>query len=104
MVNVAENRAVVACRLVGVAEPGPQEGWWSVPVSVEAAEDVEGYPNLLAAELPREMSALVPAELFDPDLLNARLTGQENWWVEAELVGPHRLRVRAPAEPPAEQR
>ena len=95
MVKVAENRADVICRVRGTAEAGPQEGWWSVPVLVEKAADFEGYPNLLGADLPREMIALVPAKLFDEGLSEL-----ETWWLEAEMVGPRRLLVRALASPP----
>ena len=49
--------------------------------------DVEGYPNLLAADLPRELEALIPAAVLD------ELEQTDRWQVEASLVGPGRLRV-----------
>ena len=87
MVSVRENRAWVQLERLGPPAPGPAEGWQVYRVRVYAAEDVAGYPNLLAADLPRELEALVPDAVAD------RLGAQPRWQVEASLVGPGRLRV-----------
>ena len=90
MGNAIENRARVELEPLGPPEPGPAEGWQVYQVQVVAAEDVAGYPNLLAADLPRELEALVPAELAD------RVGPAAPWRVAASLVAPGRIRVEAP--------
>lgn len=87
MGNVIENRAVVELVPLGPTTPGPAQGWLVGPVRVERAEDVPGWPNLLSAELPRELEALIPAAVLD------QLGPSPRWRVVASLVGPGRLRV-----------
>ena len=89
MAHVIENRARVALEVLSPPTPGPAEGWQVYPVRVDAADDVEGYPNLLAGDLPRPVEALVPPALA------AQLAGTQRWRVEASLVGPGRIRVEA---------
>lgn len=89
MGNVIENRAWVELEVLGAPAPGPAEGWQVYPVRVDAAADVEGYPNLLAADLPRRLEALVPPALA------VQLAGTPRWSVEASLVGPGRMRVES---------
>jgi hypothetical protein len=88
MGNVLENRAVVDAVPLSGPGSGPAEGWLVCRVRVDAARGVEGYPNLLAADLPRELDALVPTALADQ-------LGTARWQVVASLVGPGRLRVEA---------
>ena len=87
MVNVIENRARVELRPLTPPDLGPAESWRVCRVVVDASSDVEGYPNLLAADLPRELEALIPAAVLD------ELAQADRWLVEASLVGPGRLRV-----------
>lgn len=89
MGNVIENRAWVELEVLGAPAPGPAEGWQVYQVRVDAADDVEGYPNLLTTDLPRRLSALVPPALA------GQLAGTPRWRVEASLVGPGRIRVEA---------
>ena len=89
MGNVIENRARVELEPLGPGAPGPAEGWLVYQVRVVAAEDIAGYPNLLAADLPRQLQALVRVTAAD------RLGAAARWRVEASLVGPGRLRVEA---------
>ena len=89
MGNAIENRARVELEPLGPPAPGPAEGWQVYQVRVVAAEDVAGYPNLLAADLPRRLEALVPTTVAD------RLGGRGRWQVEASLVGPGQMRVEA---------
>jgi hypothetical protein len=89
MVNVPENRTRVQLELLGPPAPGPDPGWQVYPVRVETADPVEGYRNLLAADLPREVEALVPAAVA------ARFADGSRWRVEVALVGPGRIRVEA---------
>ena len=87
MVNVIENRARVELRPLTPPSPGPGENWRACRVRVETSSDVEGYPNLLATDLPRELEALVPAAVLD------ELGTATRWRVEASLVAPGRIRV-----------
>jgi hypothetical protein len=87
VVNVIENRARVELRPLTPPARGPAESWRVCRVVVDAARDVEGYPNLLAADLPRELDALIPANVLD------QLQTADRWQVEASLVAPGRLRV-----------
>ena len=87
MVNVIENRARVELRPLTPPARGPAENWWVCQVMVDESSDVEGYPNLLAADLPRELEALIPAAVL------SELETADRWRVEASLVGPGRLRV-----------
>lgn len=87
MANVIENRALVDLQPLTPPAPGPADGWVVCRVRVDAAGDVAGYPNLLAAKLPRELDALVPTAVAD------QLGPAPRWQVEASLVGPGRLRV-----------
>ena len=89
MGNVLENRAVVDAVPLSGPGSGPAEGWLVCRVRVDAARGVEGYPNLLAADLPRELEALVPTVLAD------QLGTAARWQVAASLVGPGRMRVEA---------
>ena len=89
MGNVVENRARVVLEPLGPPVPGPAAGWQVYQVRVVAAEDVGGYPNLLADGLPRQLEALVPAALAD------KLGAAARWQVEVSLVGPGRMRVEA---------
>jgi hypothetical protein len=86
-VNVIENRARVELRPLTPPARGPAESWRVCRVMVDASSDVEGYPNLLAADLPRELEALIPASVLD------ELKQTDRWRVEASLVAPGRLRV-----------
>lgn len=90
MVQVIENRSVVSGETTGEVAEGPQAGWLTVPVRVVASEPVEGYPDLLSADLPRELTALVPRELWE-----SALADRPTWRAEVELAGPGRLRVRS---------
>jgi hypothetical protein len=87
VVNVIENRARVHLQPLTPLARGPAEGWHVCRVMVDASEDVEGYPNLLGSDLPRELDALVPAAVVD------ELGSAPRWQVEASLVAPGRLRV-----------
>ena len=87
MVNVVENRARVELQPLTPLAPGPSEGWHVCRVMVQASEEVEGYPNLLGSDLPRELNAMVPATVVD------ELGSAPRWQVEASLVAPGRLRV-----------
>jgi hypothetical protein len=87
MGNVVENRAVVDVVPLSGPAAGPAEGWLLCRVRVDTAYDVAGYPNLLTADLPRELEALVPTALAD------RLGVAVPWRVTASLVGPGRIRV-----------
>jgi len=89
MVNVRENRARVELEPLGPPLPGPAEGWLLYQVRVDTGGDIEGYVNLLAEELPRQLEALVPTTVAD------QLGAAPRWLVEASLVGPGRLRVEA---------
>lgn len=89
MVSVRENRARVELEPLGPPAPGPAEGWQVYQVRVDAAGDVEGYPNLLAADLPRQVEALVPTAVAK------QLAAADRWRVEASLSGPGRIRVEA---------
>lgn len=89
MANVIENRAVVELVPLGPTTPGPAQGWLVGPVRVERAEDVPGWPNLLSAELPRELEALIPVAVA------VEFGTAPRWRVEASLVGPGRIRVEA---------
>lgn len=95
MVQAIENRAVVTCRYDGEPTDGPNQAWVDVPVAVVTAEPVEGFPNLLADDLPRSVTAMVPRELWQ-----GRFADHEAWRAEVELVGPGRMRVRQPMDPP----
>jgi len=87
MGNVVENRAVVDVLPLSGPAAGPAEGWRVYRVRVDTAYDVAGYPNLLTADLPRELEALVPPALAD------RLGTDTPWRVTASLVGPGRIRI-----------
>jgi hypothetical protein len=87
VVNVIENRARVELRPLTPPARGPAENWRVCKVMVDESSDVEGYPNLLAADLPRELEALIPAAVL------GELETADRWRVEASLVAPGRLRV-----------
>jgi hypothetical protein len=87
MGNTIENRAVVDVVPLSGPAAGPAEGWLVYRVRVDTAYDVAGYPNLLTADLPRELEALVPTALAD------RLGAAAPWRVTVSLVGPGRIRV-----------
>lgn len=89
MSQVMENRAEVT--VVPRTEPvdSPGERWCSCRVEVLESVDVEGYPNLLGADLPREFDALIPTELRDAFAL-----GAPPLRVTASLAGPGTLRVQ----------
>ena len=89
MGNTIENRAVVDALPLSGPAAGPAEGWLLYRVRVDTAYDVAGYPNLLTADLRRELEALVPPALAD------RLGTAAPWRVTAALVGPGRMRVEA---------
>ena len=89
MPNVRENRARVELEPLGPPRPGPAAGWQVYQVRVDAADDVEGYPNLLAADLPRQLEALVPTSVAE------QLAATDRWRVEASLASPGRIRVEA---------
>jgi len=91
VISAVENRAIVELRPVGPPAPGPNPDWLVYQVVVESSRDVEGYPNLLAAGLPREMKALVRASMA------ADLGAANRWRVEASLVSPNQLRVERKA-------
>lgn len=91
MSQVVENRAVVTLTVVGETSEGPAPGWRTMRVRVDAAADVEGYPNLLASDLPREFEALAPPEVA----LDA--ASAEPARVCASLAGPGRLRIEGEA-------
>ena len=88
MVNVIENRALVSGRPTGPATEASADRWVTARLTIVESEDVEGYPNLLTTDLPREVTVLVPTELY-----RSSLAGAETWRVVAELVGPNRIRV-----------
>ena len=85
--NVIENRARVQLQPLTPLAPGPSEGWHVCQVMVDASEEVEGYPNLLGSDLPRELQAMIPATVVE------ELGSAPRWQVEASLVAPGRLRV-----------
>ena len=92
MPPAVENRSRVQFTALCAPTDGPSPGWMRCRVRITAAADVDGYPNLLADDLPREMEeALVPAEdaatLATPDSTHERL---------ATLVAPRTLRTIAP--------
>ncbi len=89
MVQVAENRSYVECRPVGVAEPGPNEGWHTTLVRVERVEPMAGWSDLLGEAAGREYTAIVPERAWE------QLEDRAVWRVEASLVGPHRIAVRS---------
>jgi hypothetical protein len=85
--NVIENRARVSLQPLTPLAPGPVEGWHVCRVLLDASDEVEGYPNLLGSDLPRELDAMIPATVVD------QLGSALRWQVEASLVAPGRLRV-----------
>jgi hypothetical protein len=87
VVTVVENRAVVDLQPLVPPAPGPNPEWLVCQVVVKSASDVKGYRNLLAAKLPREMTALFRASTF------AELKSVDVWHVEASVVGPNQLRI-----------
>jgi hypothetical protein len=87
VVNVVENRARVELQPLTPLASGPSEGWHLCQVIVDASDPVEGYPNLLGTDLPRELEAMIPAAVAD------ELGSSPRWRVEASLVAPGRLRV-----------
>lgn len=87
MVQVIENRSVVLLTPLSALAPGPGEGWFSCRVRVDEAAEVEGYPNLLGATLPRELDALVPQAAAWV------ITVEQQVRAVACLAGPGRLRV-----------
>jgi hypothetical protein len=87
VVNVVENRARVELQPLTPLAPGPSEGWQVCQVMVDAADPVEGYPNLLGSGLPREFEAMIPAAVVK------ELGAAPRWQLEASLVAPGRLRV-----------
>ena len=91
MPQARENRSRVQLSPLSAPEAGPGGGWLRCRVLVTHAADVDGYLNLLAAELPREMDALVPAE--DADFVSGG--PQERL---ASLVAPHTLRTIPPSQ------
>jgi hypothetical protein len=87
VVSVIENRSIVEMQPLTPPEPVASDGWLTCQVMVSDSTDVPGYPNLLAADLPRRMRALLRrGELADFD-------GEGSWRAEASLVGPGQLRV-----------
>ncbi|MDQ7993050.1 MAG: hypothetical protein AAGC63_15990 [Propionicimonas sp.] len=93
MVQVVENRSVVVLTPLSALEPGPAPGWVTCHVRVDEAAPVADYPNLLAADLPRELDALVPEAVASLVLVwqPVRLL--------ASLAGPGMLRVEAAEAP-----
>jgi hypothetical protein len=87
VVTVVENRAVVDLEPLAPPAPGPNPEWLVCQVVVKSASDVEGYRNLLAAGLPREMTALFRSSAY------ADLKSVDVWRVEASVVGPNQLRI-----------
>lgn len=93
MSSAVENRSKVLLTALSPLVDGPSPAWKRCRVLVTAAAEVEGYPNLLAAELPRELDALLPAE--DAVVLSSEAGPHERL---ASLVAPHTLRTLAPAQ------
>ena len=91
MVQVVENRSLVLLTSLSVPEAGPSPGWVTCRARVDEADDVEGYPNLLGATLPREVDALVPEAQATVILVHVPVR------LLACLVGPGRVRVEAAA-------
>lgn len=95
MVQVIENRSVVLLTPLSGLAPGPDEGWFSCRVRVDEAADVDGYPNLLGATLPRELEALVPQAAAWVIIVEQPVRAV------ACLAGPGRLRVEEAPVPDA---
>ena len=93
MSQAVENRSRVVLEPLAEPAAGPDPGWMRCRVVVSQAADVEGYPNLLAGDLPREMEALIPTD--EAAALTAGVGPHERL---ASLVGPRTLRV-FPQEP-----
>jgi len=89
MVHVIENRSLVMLTPLSMPEGGPSPGWVTCRARVDEASEVEGYPNLLGATLPREVDALVP------EAQAGSLVVDRPVQLIACLVGPGRLRVEA---------
>lgn len=105
MAQVIENRAIVRLTALSDLTDGPGAHWRAARVQVTWSHDVEGFPNLLAAHLPREFEALVPLALADDFSPGAQLRAT------ACLAGPGTIRIEeiaqvgsdeSPSEGPAE--
>lgn len=91
MVQAIENRSRVWCVPAGPPTPGPAPGWSTLEVAVRRTAPISGRADLLGDAPGREYTAIVPPAVMD------ELAGHEIWVVEAEVVGPHRIAVRATA-------
>jgi|GEM_PF-6195478 len=93
MVQAIENRSWVQCTPLGPSEPGPAPGWSSLPIRIERTAALPGWPDLLAEAAGREYTAIVPPALVE------EFAAQPLWTAEAEVVGPHRIALKAVASP-----
>lgn len=91
MVQAIENRSRVWCEPAGPPTPGPAPGWSTLPVHVRRTAPIPGNADLMGDASGRDYTAIVPPAVMD------ELAGREAWVVEAEVVGPHRIAVRARA-------
>ena len=66
MVQVVENRADIDGRVVAVKSDGARPDHRVVTIDVGAAIPVEGYPNLFANALGKQLDIVLPKELAEP--------------------------------------
>lgn len=88
MVQVADNRSILVCRVLGAYAPVSGGPGFTVRVTVEKATPVEGWADLLAESVGNEYLAVVPA------VPAQQLGGRNRWVVEVSLVGPRRIVIR----------
>lgn len=93
MVQAIENRSWVQCTPLGPSSPGPAPGWSSFLVRIERTTPLPGRHDLLEQAGGREYTAVVPPGLVE------ELASQPVWTAEAEVVGPHRIVLKATASP-----
>jgi hypothetical protein len=87
MSQVRENRSTVTVVAIDQAAEGPNANWRTCRVRVTEAEDIDGYANLLSTGLPREFTAILPAEMSETLVRGAPVR------VTASLAGPGTIRI-----------
>jgi hypothetical protein len=95
MVQAIANRSWVQCTPLGPSKPGPSLGWSSFLVRIDRTTALPGWRDLLSEAHGREYTAIIPPGLID------ELEAQPAWTAEAEVVGPHRIVLKATASPQA---